>query len=196
MFEMSITKQLRKAPALLDTFEYPDQFSYIAERIGDEEACSLLWYLPSFEIRRIPLKPSNLMKLKVIKEEFDGTNSLSLAVKLNIRHEKIKKLVKQVQTMDIQIDTECNEEMALITELCGSSVAYKLLQHFPGHSIQIPKTGHYAMLRKLVKQEFNGTNHKKLAVKYKVGVSFIYKILKEDMKPKSLHKQFDLFQGV
>ncbi len=188
--------QMVKPPITLNIDEYPEQFSFIADKIGHSEACSLLWHLPSLEIRRIPSKPSEVMKLVTIQNEYNGGNAASLAVRLNITYKKISKIVKTIHDEILIVDTECNEEMAIISEMCGQSVSYKLLKHFPGHCIQIPKSGRYAMIKKLIKKEFNGSNHKQIAVEYNVGVSYVYKVLKEDMKTINNSKQTDLFKGI
>ena len=102
MYKMSPTcKELEHAPIILNINEYPEQFSYIAEKIGHSEACSLLWYLPSFEIRRIPSGQSKIMKLMVIKDEYNGKNAASLAVKLNIKYKKVTQIVKTINDMDL-----------------------------------------------------------------------------------------------
>jgi len=193
---MQLLNEFVKAPITLEIDEFPENFDVIAEKIGIDEACSLLWYMAPFEIRSIPNKQSKLMKYQIIKDEFDGGNALSLAVKLNMDAKKVKKIAALFKDSDIHIDVRCNDDMGLIGEMCGDIVSYKLLKFFPGQSINKKKKGFNLMIKKLIVKGFNGGNHTELSIKYRVCVSHVYRVLREENRVHIKTEQTNLFKGV
>lgn len=189
MYQMLIHEQLIKPPILLDHSEYPLQFSFVADKIGNEEACSLLWFLPGFTISKIPPRPAYLLKKQYIADNYNGTNSASLSVKTQIKYSQIADIAKQSDHIDI--DPNKYTQIKYVVDYCGNRVAMQLLREFPGQSIYVPKAGNLAMRKKLVLKEFNGSNHLELSVRYKIDLSNIYRILKEDAdKKRSIQLRF------
>lgn len=190
---MSIPKNIVVSPVILSNSEYPDTFRVVAERVGDAAANSLLWHLPAFQIRHIPIKPSRLLQKKIIKEQYDGYNTATLAVRFGIPYHKIKEIFES----DINIDFNLldNIYMACVAEKCGMPVATKLLESFPGCAIHIPRSGKSKMTRKLIESEFTGDNQVILASKYNLSIAYIYRLLKGVSKSNQIRfEQFDLFE--
>lgn len=166
-------------PVILTREEYPREFLEVPETIGDAEACSLLWYLPAFQIRHIPAKPSVLLKHQIIAKEFTGMNTCALAVRLNMGYEQVKKVYNESQEKELTVDLYKNIYIAKVAERCGGIVAYKLLVSFPGRALHIPRKGKNLMVRKLINIEFNGANQIDLAVKYNLSIACVYRFLKK-----------------
>ena len=120
---MHICEELIQPPVLLDRNEYPVDFGYVAETIGDAEACSLLWYLPAFQIRHIPVKPARQLKHQIIKNEYDGKNAASLAVRLNMLYTQVKTVYNNVKDYELNIEVFKNIYIEQVAEKCGRIVA-------------------------------------------------------------------------
>lgn len=186
---MRIMSGIRCAPIVLERYEYPDTFVHIADSIGNNEACSLLWNLPAFQIRHIPTKYAMFLKVSTIKRDFDGSNAATLSGQLGIRYNKIKHLYNNEC---IKPDISANLCMKIVAENCGNIVAEKLLEHFPGQAIHIPSSGKRKIIRKLINLEFTGNNHLTLAAKYGFSIQFIYRVLQE--KHNKRFEQLSLFE--
>lgn len=183
-------EKLIQPPILLDPGEYPGDFCRVAELIGHNEACSLLWYLPAFQIRHIPSKPAKNLKKIIIKRDYDGYNAATLAVRLNMLYRQVK-TIASVDLEELDVDIFKNVYIAQVAEKCGTSVASKLLELFPGQALHIPRKGKNIMIQKLIKKEFSGNNQVALAVKYGLSIACIYRFLKKDIPQPNHQKDTD-----
>jgi len=190
---MFISESIVASPVILENSEYPYTFRGVAERIGDAAANSLLWHLPAFQIRHIPIKPSRQLQKMFIKEQYDGYNTATLAVRFGIPYNKVKQIYDS--KTDIEFEPLNNIYMRCVAEKCGMPVVIKLLESFPGHAIHIPRSGKSTMTRKLIESEFTGDNQVILASKYNLSIAYIYRMLKGFSKSNQIRfKQLDLFE--
>lgn len=194
MHGLQIPDKIIESPIVLDKIEYPYDFGAVADRIGNIEASSLLWHLPAFQIRHIPVRPSRNIKYHIIKSEYNGTNAASLAVRLGMNYQQVVSVYENIKNTDISIEPLNNIYMLMVAQKCGMPVAIHLVETFPGHAIHIPRKGKSIMTQKLIKRDFNGNNQIELAVKYDLSIAYIYRILKKINSGKLKFEQLDLFK--
>lgn len=168
------------SPIILELHEYPEQFQIVAEKLGNEAACSLLWNIPGFQIRNIPYRAQKKLITQEIMQSYDGNNALSLAVKHNLQHSEVLQIIKCNTTP--KFNPKCNSFLECVADRCGDKIATELIRHFAGHALCIPRSGHNIIIRKLIAKDHNGTNAVALAVKYSIAISTVYRIITEDMK--------------
>ena len=86
-----------------------------------------------------------------------------------------EKILKELTQEDLQ---EQHKEFA---EVIGMENLIALSKHFGGSSIYIPQKRELVKLKVygMIKQEYNGTNIKELAVKYDVSESTVYNVVRD-----------------
>lgn len=70
-----------------------------------------------------------------------------------------------------------NNDLRLVAESCGIEIAIRLLEELPGISIFIPKSGFKRIVEGKIREGYNGTNAKELALMYGVSERHIYNIV-------------------
>jgi Mor family transcriptional regulator len=80
---------------------------------------------------------------------------------------------------DITIDDMPNEDMRLVAETCGLSVAVKLLRTCGGAKLYVPKLSSKRLIDRKIVEEFNGGNVRRLRSRYGVSKRYIYNVLRK-----------------
>lgn len=85
-----------------------------------------------------------------------------------------------------------SKDVGDIAKLCGTEVAIRLLEHFPGTSVYVPKEGVVLLKKDYIRKNFNGKNSRELALETGYSQVHVYRILKEGKKD-ALDGQMDMF---
>lgn len=98
--------------------------------------------------------------------------------------------------LDEIVITDLSENHQEYARVIGVKNLIELSKEFGGTSIYIPKTDELIKYKKyrLILEEFDGSNIKRLATKYNVATSTIYNILGDKLKNKQLKGQISMFE--
>lgn len=90
---------------------------------------------------------------------------------------------EQAIMSEIVID-DLQEQHKPIAECLGMEGFLKLVKEYGGSSIYIPQTREVVKQRiyRMISEEFDGTNIKQLASKYKVSESTVYNVVREQIQ--------------
>jgi Mor family transcriptional regulator len=80
---------------------------------------------------------------------------------------------------DITIDDMPNEDMRLVAETCGLTVAVKLLKACRGEKLGVPRFGFKRLIDRKIVEEFDGCNVRRLSSRYGVSKRYIYNVLRK-----------------
>jgi len=170
-----------------------ERIRLIAEVCGLSDAIVLIKKLPGIDIY-VPSSGHKKLILKYIKDHYNGKNISMLSVRLGMQRSAIEKLVKDGIERIYTKDILSNNFMMLVADRCGYDVAIRLIQHFPGQRILIPKDIFSAFKRKYIIKNFNGENIIELALFLECSENFVRKTIAEMYT--SRHKQLSLFDAV
>lgn len=151
-----------------------EHMQLIASTCGIDDAVSLMVHLPGLEIY-VPAAGKKYLDHKFIKENFNGSNAGSLAVKLGIDRDKVIQLAKS----EVATEIMTNFYMRTIKDLCGESVAIRLMQNFPRQKFYVPRNGFDIVRRKYIEDNFNGTNVPDLALLCSVTERHVRDVISE-----------------
>lgn len=95
---------------------------------------------------------------------------------------------------DIRPDDLQNQTLQELVELIGMDGMLRLVESYSGMVIYVPKLDSVIkMVRdRHIREEFDGTNSRKLALRYDVSESWVYRVVNE----KQLHGQINMFNGI
>jgi len=166
-----------------------EHMQLVAERCGIADAISLMEKCPGLEIY-VPISGQKNAQNKFIKENFNGTNASSLAVSLGIDRAKVIYLSKKNEK-DIS-DEIPTSIMKIVARECGKSIAIRLMEHLPKHTLYVPKDGFIIAKKSYIMRKFDGSNVAELALKCKMTERFVRKVI-ADMYSSRYQQRLELF---
>lgn len=161
----------------------------VSEQCGVHHAMLLQVRMPGIDLF-IPQSGKTALDAIYIKEHYDGTNALSIAVRLGIDSSRVKELAKGTRAYNFP---STSASLRHVFDQCGEDTVRILCEHFPKQFIRIPRRGIDVLKRKYIQQNFNGSNVVDLAIQLGVTDRFVRMVVADGYKSRVL--QLDLFNS-
>ena len=86
---------------------------------------------------------------------------------------------------DVRLEDIQNEGMLELAELIGLEGMLKIVDYYSGGNLYVPKMENLlsGVRDRRIREEYNGENSKRLAVKYGVSESYLWRIVKNEALP-------------
>lgn len=146
----------------------------IADKCGIDDAVSLMVHMPGIEIY-VPAAGKKRMDHQFIKNNFNGSNAGSLAVKMGVDREKVLQIAKS----NIETEIMTNFYMRTVQDLCGEPVAIRLMTNFPKYKFYIPCNGFSIVCRRYIEDNFTGSNVTDLALQCNVTERHVREVISD-----------------
>lgn len=167
-----------------------EHMQMVADRCGVSDAISLMTHVPGLELY-IPASGKKAIDKNYIRSTFNGSNTASIAVKLGIDNNKIKKIVKKLSKNDLSDNIFTNEAMMIVARECGEDVAIRLMKQFSICTLYVPINGFSVSIRKYIQRNFTGFNTATLALKCNVSERHVRQVI-SDMYASKAQYSLDL----
>lgn len=95
---------------------------------------------------------------------------------------------------DVRLEDLKSETMRELAEVIGFDATMRLVETYSGMVIYVPKMDSVlsAIRARLIREEFDGTNARKLAIRYNVSESWVNRVVNE----RGCYGQMDMFEDI
>lgn len=152
-----------------------EQMQMVAEQCGLSDALTLMDKVPGLELY-IPASAKKGFDWEYVHDNYTGYNAATLAGHLGLNREDVIRLSSSPAPMNGNLS---NNHLRLVAAICGTEIAKRLAQNFPGYRIYIPINGLSMAYRRYIERSFNGNNTQELALTCHVTERFVRKVIAE-----------------